>query len=704
MNTGRRVRGLGAVLIWWMLFAGFALGIGLVVPELLSPQSVSAQTSSVVARKGTIGGPADLDWFPLFAVIGESLALTLERNTLRAGLLEVWKPATNDSPALRVARSAGDDSPLIWTAPESGAWRVRVSGLQSATGSYRLRVERHVDAIGAELSAAHASSFDADGTLIERSRIDSARDVDWFAIPVSAQNRYRIWSVTGSLAGLLASVRTPSTESFSELSTFGNAFADFVEPDQDGIAVLAVRASEAWMIGSYAFGVTRLGSTVEPEISLPPQQTSNLQIETIEASAMVGQAEFAFRGDWGPIRRNSGLRVWIDTDPGEDEEDEWEYLLRSNDGRQARLWSFAQRTWIDSSDVGARGFDTLLMRWNGRTADARIRWQASVRNTDGTWTVSRPRILDVPHPRPALPPVWFAFERTGSEDPRWREELAAAGVTEGVDDAAVVVVLDAGHGVDTGARGNGVLEAQSNLDFALRVEALLEANGVTVALTRRSSGRPYLNLDEAIWRPDLQARAELAHAAKADVFVSIHSNANFKFAIRGLEAWYLPRWNGDGENLRLAETLLSNVQGALHDFGSPTSVLTYDASCWEIINNFCDPIYVLAPFLLIDADTARRFGLDPAELGLSDDPWGVALNDWLWRSDITVGEPPIDLIDPETQSGPGRIVRGNLMPTALLELLYLTHQGDARILRDPEARQVIAQAIADGILEFLGME
>jgi len=89
------------------------------------------------------------------------------------------------------------------------------------------------------------------------------------------------------------------------------------------------------------------------------------------------------------------------------------------------------------------------------------------------------------------------------------------------------------------------------------------------------------------------------------------------------------------------------------------------------------------------------------ELGLSDDPWDSAENNWLYQGDITRGEPPINLIDPQTQTGPGKIVRGNLMPTTLLELLYVTDQGDARILLDPEAREVIAQAIADGILEFL---
>ncbi|MCY4617358.1 MAG: N-acetylmuramoyl-L-alanine amidase [Chloroflexi bacterium] len=705
MSKRRRERDLRPGLIRWILLVGVLLGTGLAAPGLLAPEPLSAQTSNVLVRDGTIGGISDVDWFPLFALVGESFVLTLERETLRAGRLEVWKPAVGDAGAQRVARSAGDDSPLIWTAPEGGAWRVRVAGLGAATGTYRLRVTRHLDAIGAQLSTAQATSFNSDGILIERSRLDSAGDVDWFAVPVSAQNRYRIWSVAGSVRSLAASVRAPSAGSFQEVDAIGNAFGGFLEPEQDGIAILSVRATEVWMIGSYAVGVTRLGTAAEPEVSLPPRETSLLQIASIEASSTVGQATFDFRGAWGPIRTNSGLRVWVDTDPSTDEEDEWEYLLRSNDGRHVRIWSFAERKWIETDDVGASGFDTLLLRWSGRTADAQIRWQASVRNSDGTWTVSRPGFLAVPHPRPALPPLWFARERIGSEDPRWQEELEAAGVVvPDLNDEAVVVALDAGHGVDNGAWDNGVREADSNLDFALRIEELLEQKGVTVVQTRRTAGRPYLNLDEAIWRPDLQARPHLAHLAKADVFVSIHSNANYLFDITGLEAWYLPRWNGDGENLRLAETLLSYVQEALTRYGYPPSALTYDTSCWEIINNLCDPIYVLAPFLLVDADSARRFGVDPEELGLSEDPWGVALNEWLWRSDITVGEPPIDLIDPETQSGPGKIVRANLMPTALLELLYVTDEREAQLLRDPEARQLVAQAIADAILDFLDIE
>ncbi len=673
-------------------------------PDWFSGQErASAQSSTAMVREGEIGDAQDADWYPLFALAEQTFSLTLQRLTLPAAELTIWKPAHDGEPAQLAARWTSEGVPLIWTAPESGAWRARVVGLNGAVGRYRLTIQPHADAIGANLATARLSSFAGDGTLIERSAIDAPGDVDWFAIPMAAGNRYLVWSLTGSVSAISAAIREPAAESLRDLGTKAEAFSDVVEVGESGLAVLAIRGRETWMQGSYAFGVTRWGSEPEPVVRLPADDASELQIESIAAWSTSGGAEFGFQGSWGPIRTNSGLRVWIDTDPGVGDEQEWEYLLRSNDGRRMSVWSFAEGRWISSAHVAARGFDTLVLAWQGRTANEQIRWQASLKNSDDRWTLSRPRVLHVPHPPPALPEPWFQRERTGSEDPRWQRELRAAGVVADLDDDAIVVALDAGHGVESGAWDHGVREADSNLAFALRIEEILEARGVTVVQTRRSGGRPYLNLDRAFWRPDYQARAELAHLARADVFVSIHSNANYLFPINGLEAWYMPRWNGDGANLRLSETLLASVEEALAEYGYRTTSLTYDASCWEVVNGACDPIYVLAPFLQIDADAARRWGIDPAELGLSLDPYGAAENDWLWRNDITVGEPPIDLIQRETQIGPGKIVRGNLMPTTLLELLYVSHERDARILRDPAAREVIAQAVAAGILEFLGV-
>ncbi len=667
-------------------------------------EQASAQSAASVTREGTISSVDETDWHTLFALAGETYAVTLQRITLPAAELSIWRPAHGESPARMVARTVYDGLPLVWTAPESGAWRARVAGRDAAVGTYRLAIRLHSDEIGADLASARLTAFTEDGTLIERSNIDNGGDVDWFAIPMAAGNRYVVWSVTGSLDSVAAQVRESTDTGFRELGRIGNAFSDVVEVAEDGLTVIAVRGGRSWVTGSYAFGVTRRGSAAEPEVSLPVGLTPRLQIASIEASSEPGLASFHFSGAWGPIRTTSGLRVWIDTDPGVDDKDEWEYLLRSNDGRQASIWSFAERRWIDSVAVYGEGFDTLVMRWSGRTANQQIRWQASIKNSDERWTIARPRLLNLPDPAPRLPELWFSREKTGAEDPRWQRELEAAGVIADLEEDAIVVALDAGHGLDSGGWDNGVKESDSNLAFALRVEELLEAEGVVVVQTRRASGRPYLNLDNALWRPDYQARAELAHRAKADVFVSIHSNANYLYPFNGLEAWYLPRWNGDGANLRLSEAILAHVQQALADYGYPTSTLTYDTSCWELVNGVCDPIYVLAPFLLMDADAASRWNIEPSELGLSDDPWDAPSNAWIGQKYITVGEPPINLINPQTQSGPGKIVRGNLMPTTLLELLYVSHGGDARILRDPAARELIAQAIADGILDFLDVD
>lgn len=80
-----------------------------------------------------------------------------------------------------------------------------------------------------------------------------------------------------------------------------------------------------------------------------------------------------------------------------------------------------------------------------------------------------------------------------------------------------VIVLDPGHGGrDPGATGpTGLQEKVVNLDVAMRTARILRENGATVMLTREN--------DTFVDLPD---RVAFSDNAGADVFVSIHMNAN----------------------------------------------------------------------------------------------------------------------------------------------------------------------------------
>ncbi|MEL7208308.1 MAG: N-acetylmuramoyl-L-alanine amidase [Actinomycetota bacterium] len=81
---------------------------------------------------------------------------------------------------------------------------------------------------------------------------------------------------------------------------------------------------------------------------------------------------------------------------------------------------------------------------------------------------------------------------------------------------AVDVVIDPGHGGDEqGAIGpSGETEAELNLDIARRTAALLDAEGVTVALTRSGD-----------YRVPIRMRAAIADRLGASVLLSIHHNS-----------------------------------------------------------------------------------------------------------------------------------------------------------------------------------
>ena len=215
-----------------------------------------------------------------------------------------------------------------------------------------------------------------------------------------------------------------------------------------------------------------------------------------------------------------------------------------------------------------------------------------------------------------------------------------------------LVVLDPGHGGDEiGAVWNGVVEKDSNLDMAFRVEALLQSQGLDVLLTRRSDARaipdPSLpSVGGSATRGDLQARLDMANTAGASVWVSLHSNGSSNRLERGVEVWYDPNRAFGWDNLRLAGLLQSSVIEELNAYGYPVlSRGLKDDTCFRYFRDRCFTLFVLG--------------------------------------------------------GSSETHRAAQMPGALIESLFVSNESDNAVLRSGAGRDAIARGIAQAIVAFL---
>lgn len=123
-----------------------------------------------------------------------------------------------------------------------------------------------------------------------------------------------------------------------------------------------------------------------------------------------------------------------------------------------------------------------------------------------------------------------------------------------------VIALDPGHGgSDPGAKGpSGLQEKDINLDISLKLAEILKGKGAKVVLTRSD--------DTFV---DLYERNAIAERNGAEVFLSIHNNANSNPGISGTST-YLRRDTGDvapgvnqADNQRLAGAIQSELLRAL---------------------------------------------------------------------------------------------------------------------------------------------
>ncbi len=108
-----------------------------------------------------------------------------------------------------------------------------------------------------------------------------------------------------------------------------------------------------------------------------------------------------------------------------------------------------------------------------------------------------------------------------------------------------VVVIDAGHGGhDPGASGKISKEKNINLNVALKLGNLIKSNCDDVKVVYTRTKDVFIPLDR---------RAEIANDAKADLFISLHTNALAKNrTARGASTWTLGLAKSD-ENLDVAK-------------------------------------------------------------------------------------------------------------------------------------------------------
>ena len=265
----------------------------------------------------------------------------------------------------------------------------------------------------------------------------------------------------------------------------------------------------------------------------------------------------------------------------------------------------------------------------------------------------------VPVLSPALKPVSEPVKKAAAEDP-FPGTAKAARHTAGGDISLVRalglkiqrVVIDPGHGGhDQGTQGpRGLLEKDLVLDVGLRVGKLIEDRmGAEVIYTR----------SDDTFVP-LEGRTALANEKKADLFLSIHANSSPVPRITGVETYYL----------NLTDSKEAKDLAARENASSQMSVFE-----------------------------------------LRDLIQKIALNDKVQESKEFAGRIQAALFAFSAQSFPSEknrgvkkapfvVLIGARMPSVLAEIGFVTNGREETLLKRPDYRQKLAEALYRGISRY----
>jgi len=102
-----------------------------------------------------------------------------------------------------------------------------------------------------------------------------------------------------------------------------------------------------------------------------------------------------------------------------------------------------------------------------------------------------------------------------------------------------VIYIDPGHGgKDPGALAGNIEEADINLEISFKLQEVLEKNGAIVYMTRYDDYDLSANNASLRKRSDLSRRANIINESNADMYISIHLNADTSSTWKGAQIFY----------------------------------------------------------------------------------------------------------------------------------------------------------------------
>tara|TARA_B100001123_G_scaffold244838_2_gene273771 strand:- start:19875 stop:21389 length:1515 start_codon:yes stop_codon:yes gene_type:complete len=213
------------------------------------------------------------------------------------------------------------------------------------------------------------------------------------------------------------------------------------------------------------------------------------------------------------------------------------------------------------------------------------------------------------------------------------------------------IVLDPGHGGrDPGAQASGLDEASVVLKIAKRLKKLItDRTDIEVVMTREDNR--FLSLGE---------RTQLANDVNADLFLSIHANANRNSTVRGLETYFL-NFTTDPIAEELAARENSSGNETMRDLDSLLQTIATNSKVNE------------SQYLASIIQKSLVKGIQSVDPHVPD--LGV-------------------------KQAPFRVLIGARMPSILAELLFLTNKKDAQLLSDKEYLDHVAESLFSGIMHY----